>query len=265
MRKFSVFSAAAMSLAAVLGVSGVAWADGYEKGKGFAPLTVSAWSWSGVYMGVHGGYGWGESDIAELPLQLGFFPVIPPSFSGSHDIDGGLGGVQLGMNKQFGNIVVGGEFRLSGAEISGSTNDCAGLTTFVGGFFPPGSVSFNCDAEVNWIVAALARLGYAQNRWLVYGTLGWAVAGVDYNSAIVIPPLTVTLPSGENDTADGFAFGGGVEYAFTDSVSFAVEYTRMNLESEGSGLFLGGVLTSGDREIDLNTVTARINVRWSGL
>jgi opacity protein-like surface antigen len=97
-------------------------------------------------------------------------------------------------------------------------------------------------------------------------TSGPAPAGVDYGSSIVIPPAApvITLPGGENDTADGFAFGGGVEYAFTDSVSFGVEYTRMELEAEGSGLFLGGILTSGDREIELNTVTARLNVKWGG-
>jgi outer membrane immunogenic protein len=215
-------------------------------------------------MGVHGGYGWGDWEISENPLQIA--AIIPASFSGSNDVDGGLGGVHLGMNKQFGNFVVGGEFRLSGAEISGTTSDCAGLTSVVGGLIGPGIVGFNCDTNVNWIAAMMAKAGYAQNRWLVYGTLGWAVAGVDYSSAIVIPPAApvITLPGGENDTADGFAFGGGVEYAVTDSVSFGVEYTRMELEAEGSGLFLGGILTSGDREIELNTVTARLNVKWGG-
>jgi outer membrane immunogenic protein len=259
MRMLSVLSATAASLA--LGLSGAAVADGYVTGsKGFAP--PPAFSWSGVYMGVHGGYGWGDSDIDEQPLQ--FLNFIPASLSSSHDIDGGLGGVQLGMNKQFGNWVVGGEFRLSGAEISGSTNDCGGITGLIGA---PAIVTFNCDTNVNWVAAALAKLGYAQDRWMVYGTAGWAVAGVDYSSSIVLIPALplLTLPSGANDTADGFAFGGGVEYAFTESVSFGVEYTRMELESEGSGLFLGGVLSSGDREIELNTVSARLNVKWGGL
>jgi outer membrane immunogenic protein len=259
MRKVSVFSTAAMSLAAVVGLGGVAWADGYVSGgKGFAPPPV--YSWSGVYMGVHGGYGWGDSDLTENPLQI--FNVPFPALSSSSDVDGGLGGVQLGMNKQFGNWVVGGEFRLSGADISGSTDDCLGL----GGLGVPPGV-FNCDTNVNWLATALAKLGYAQDRWMVYGTAGWAVAGVDYGSSIVIVPgfPFLTLPGGENDTADGFAFGGGVEYAFTESVSFGVEYTRMELESEGSGLFLGGILSSGDREIELNTVSARLNVKWGGL
>jgi outer membrane immunogenic protein len=258
MRRFSVFSTAAMSLAAVLGLGNAASADGYVSGsKGFAPPPV--YSWSGVYMGVHGGYGWGDADITEQPLQILGVPF--PPLSSSSDVDGGLGGVQLGMNKQFGNWVIGGEFRLSGADITGSTNDCLGLA---GLGIPPGV--FNCDTNVNWLATALARLGYAHNRWLVYGTAGWAVAGVDYGSSIVIIPglPLLTLPGGESETADGFAYGGGVEYAFTESVSLGVEYTRAELESEGSGLFLGGILSSGDREIELNTVTARLNVKWGG-
>ena len=261
MRKLSLFSVAAVALASVvgsvMGVSGDAAADGYRDSKSFVPPPV--YSWSGVYMGVHGGYGWGEADLTEQPLQILGVPF--PPLSSSSDVDGGLGGVQLGMNKQFGNWVVGGEFRLSGADISGSTNDCLGL----GGLGVPPGV-FNCDTNVNWVATALARLGYAQDRWLAYGTAGWAVAGVDYGSSIVIVPgfPIITLPGGESETADGFAFGGGVEYAFTDSVSLGVEYTRMQLESEGSGLFLGGILSSGDREIELNTVTARLNVKWGG-
>ncbi len=251
------------------GVSSVAIADGYEPtGKGF--VAPAAYSWSGVYMGVHGGYGWGNSDISEQPLQIEIFgfELIPSSLNSSHDLDGGLGGVHLGMNKQYGQFVIGGEFRLSGAQIDGSTSNCGGITGLID---EPDIITFNCDTSVNWVMTALARLGYAHNRWLVYGTAGWAVAGVDYKSSIDVDlntveifPLAFALPSGENDTADGFAYGGGVEYAFSNGVSFGVEYTRMNLKSEGSGLFLGGVLSSGDRDIDLNTVTGRLNFKWGG-
>lgn len=248
--------------AAVLvgGASSIAVADGYEPvGKGFVAPAPIAYSWSGVYMGVHGGYAWGDSDIKELEFQI----VNAGSFSSSNNVDGGLGGVHLGMNKQYGNVVIGGEFRLSGANIDGSTRDCAGLTTQFGG---PGS-TFNCKTNVNWVAAALARLGYASNFWHVYGTLGWAVAGVDYRPSITPPvptdPVDRTLAS--NDTADGFAFGGGFEYAFTDDVSFGVEYTRMNLKSDGSGLFFGGgPVSRGDRDVDLNTVTGRLNFKWGG-
>jgi outer membrane immunogenic protein len=266
MRKATL--ASIISLTAVIGTgigtSSDANADGYVRDKSFAPLPV--YNWSGVYFGVNGGWGGGQSDIKEFPLQITGVP-IPSELSGSNNINGGLGGVQLGLNKQWGPWVLGGEFRLSGARIDGSTNDCAGATTAIANIVGPGMATLNCQTDVRWIAAGLGRLGYAWNRWLTYGTLGWAVAGVDYTSSVTVTPganLTITVPSGANDTADGLAFGGGVEYAVTDSVTFGVEYTGMNLESKGSGVFVGGVVTSGSREIDLNTVTARLNLKLGG-
>ena len=249
---------ATMSLALSLGMVGYAAADGIERpgGKGFVPIT---YNWSGVYMGVSAGYGWGDSDITENPIEL--LGIIPSSLDSSNNVDGFIGGVHLGMNKQFDHLVIGGEFRLDGANIDGSTGDCAGLTNLIG---VPELVNFNCSTTVNWVAAALARIGYAQDRWLGYGTLGWAVAGVDYNASLNVPIIELSLPSGQNDTADGFAFGAGVEYAFSDSLTFGVDYTRMNLKDDGGGLLLGGIVSSGNREIDLNTVTARLNVKWGG-
>jgi opacity protein-like surface antigen len=69
------------------------------------------------------------------------------------------------------------------------------------------------------------------------------------------------LPSGSNDTADGFAYGAGIEYAVTDSVTFGVDYLGATLNDNGGGLFLGGIVTSGSREVDFNAVTARLNLK----
>lgn len=240
------------------GVSNVSFADGYQSpGKGFVPPPT--FNWSGVYAGVHGGYGWGDSEIVEH-----FLEAPPPNiirFQTSFDAQGGLGGIHLGMNKQFGNFIIGGELRLSGAQIDGSTNDCLGIAQ---GIAPEVA---RCNAEVSWMAIALARLGYAHNRWLVYGTLGWAVAGVDYIASYSNEAGMTVSKGGANDTNDGFAFGGGVEYAFSNSVSAGIEYTRLNLESSpGDTLFrpVAPGFLSGDRDIDVETVTGRLNFRLGG-
>ena len=77
---------------------GAAHADGVDRpgGKGFVPLP---YNWSGVYFGVNAGYGWGESEITENPIQV--LGIIPSSFSSSNNVDGFIGGVHLGLNKQF--------------------------------------------------------------------------------------------------------------------------------------------------------------------
>lgn len=46
------------------------------------------------------------------------------------------------------------------------------------------------------------------------------------------------------------------------NMSLAVEYLRHDLKSDGSGLLLGGVLTSGSRDLELDTVTAKLNIKF---
>lgn len=216
-------------------------------------------SWSGAYGGVHLGGGWGNANIKERLPDLG--GVLPSSISSEHDVDGVIGGVHLGMNKQFGHIVVGAEVRLSGSGISGRTRDCFGLTSLA-----LGAVTAECDSSVNWLASAMAKVGYAWNRWLVYGNAGWAVAGIDHRATISIDPLLLPLAisSAVNETADGFAFGGGVEFAATDSILVGVEYTRTQLKADGSGLLFGGILTTGSRDIDLNELKARLSIKFGG-
>ena len=77
--------ALSLSVLIAFGVNCAARADGEERpgGKGFVPLI---YNWSGVYFGVHGGYGWGNSKIEEDPLQIG--SIIPSSFSSHNDVQG---------------------------------------------------------------------------------------------------------------------------------------------------------------------------------
>ncbi len=147
------------------------------------PVEVYRYSWTGAYGGVHLGGGWGNAEITEnLPNILG---ILPPSISSGHDIDGMLGGVHVGVNRQYGNVVVGAEFRLSGGDISGSSGDCLGLTTVAAGI-----ATVECDTSVNWMASAMAKLGYAWDRFLVYGNVGWAVAGVVTCPRVFGPGIT---------------------------------------------------------------------------
>jgi hypothetical protein len=129
-----------------------------------------AYNWSGVYFGSSVGYGWGDADIRE-DLSISVPPGGPLlSAKDSHSVDGWLAGVHLGAMKQFGWLVGGTEFSLSGANVEGSTGDCAGLTTASGGL-----VGVNCNSKVNWLATAVGRTGVAWDRFLVYGSLGYAL------------------------------------------------------------------------------------------
>ena len=86
-----------------------------------APPPVAApWSWSGFYVGVHGGYGWGHDSFTDLndPFFTGKFPGFAAT---GFDPKGFLGGFQAGANWQSGAIVGGLEIDLSATDIKGSS------------------------------------------------------------------------------------------------------------------------------------------------
>lgn len=204
----------------------------------------NGFSWSGAYVGVHGGGGWGNMDISES------VPAIPLTFTDGFDASGGLGGIQVGANKQFGNWVVGGELSLSGAGISGSTGpECLDL----------GVIEAECEARINWLVTGLVRLGYAYDRWLFTGSAGWSIAGADYQFS---GDFGVPATYGVSDTMDGFTYGAGFNYAVTNAISLGVEYLRADLSSEGSSLLAPLIgIGQGSREFDLNIARAQLNVK----
>jgi outer membrane immunogenic protein len=107
-------------------------------------------SWSGLYIGAHAGYGW--SDVED---SIGL---------ASHDGDGWLAGAQIGYNLQSGKFVFGLEADMSGVFVDGSTA-C-------------------CGHEFNWLASARGRAGVAfnGNRTLLYATGGAAWADVDYTA-----------------------------------------------------------------------------------
>jgi outer membrane immunogenic protein len=201
-----------------------------------------AHSWTGAYVGVHGGGGWG--DLAYRDSLV----LFDETFRDGLDAAGFVGGVQLGGNRQFGNLVVGGELSVSGADITGSDPACFADVIFDG----------KCGARVNWLVTGLARLGYAHDRWLFSGAAGWSVAGADYD----IVDFGFPVSFGTSETLSGFTYGAGFNYALTRSVSFGVEYLHADLSADGHA-FVGGLATfgTGERDLDLNIGRAQLNVK----
>ena len=58
------------------------------------------------------------------------------------------------------------------------------------------------------------RVGYAFDRFLVYGTGGFAFGGVDYRASFLRNTDAAQVYAGRyNDMATGYVYGGGLEYA----------------------------------------------------
>jgi outer membrane immunogenic protein len=156
-----------------------------------------AFSWTGFYIGANAGYGFSNGS--------GTFTPGPTSFSVSGN--GFLGGAQAGFNYQMGGLVIGMEADFQGSTGSGS------LTT-------PGGV-ITATAKDPWFGTFRGRVGYAFNRFMIYGTGGGVYGNGTING-------TSTLPGGgpfnNSATYVTWTAGAGVEYAFMGPVSAKLEY-----------------------------------------
>src|SRR5208337_1971463 len=79
------------------------------------PAPSPAYSWDGVYVGFHGGYGWNDVseqgwDLAPGLLTSAGAPLLanPVWYSQNYASRGPFTGFQIGYNKQWGNFVLGG-------------------------------------------------------------------------------------------------------------------------------------------------------------
>ena len=206
-----------------------------------APVAVQqVYNWTGFYVGVNGGGAWGDQD----PLN-----IITNRFDSlSTGISGGLFGGTVGAQIQMAHVVMGIEADLDWANIKGSSL----VTPTVGGVALGGA--FNAATNITWESTARARVGYANDNVLFYGTGGLALLGAK---------TTLTAPGGAalcggilaNCTGTsreaGLALGGGIEYGFTPALSAKVEY-----------LYVSAVSLSVSHN---NEIRAGLNYRFGGM
>jgi outer membrane immunogenic protein len=174
-----------------------------------APAYIPAYSWTGIYLGVHGGVLAGESNssvTSETPLS--------GTFGKSYDPSGGFIGAHAGFLYQFGNgFVLGleGDVDHPWAEGDGAPQPSELLIA---------SQAFG-EAEIKWTASVRGRFGYAFDRTLLYATGGVAFAKLDHSLT-----MQSQLPGGYDRSADlvGWTVGAGLAQAFTNHLSGFVEY-----------------------------------------
>lgn len=159
----------------------------------YAPPPI--FSWTGFYLGINGGYGFGQSSWNN--------PVDGPT--GNFNTNGFLIGGTLGGNYQIGSFVI-------GVEGDGDWNDANGSTGFC-------NVA-SCTTKSDWLATVRGRAGFAWDRVLFYGTGGVAFGNVQA-AATGFP-----FASG---TQTGWTAGAGVEFAFAPNWTARVEYLFVDL------------------------------------
>ncbi|MBU6461406.1 MAG: porin family protein [Bradyrhizobium sp.] len=241
-----------------------------------APVMADpGYNWSGFYLGGNVGYSWGRSNDTST-LTNGAGTTLFTSI-GSSDLDGVVGGGQIGYNWQIQNWVWGLEADIQGTGERGSrdftcpTGVCtpATTTTIPGiGVFPvPGAaVPVSLEQKIEWFGTVRGRVGVlATPRVLFYATGGLAYGEVGTDETI----NTTSLFS-NSDTRFGYTVGAGVEGALGGNWTAKLEYLYVDL-GRTSGSFAttiaalgGGTLTSSySSRITDNILRVGLNYRFN--
>ena len=174
------------------------------------------YDWSGFYIGVNGGYGWGEKESVEITetdlitgLDFGTRDV------GDLKLKGFFGGGQAGFNIQSGALVFGIEGDIQASDIDGD---------FGPNVLPFQSApTYSGSGDIDWFGTVRGRLGWAFDRGLLYVTGGIAFADVDLEVDF-IDSQGQNARLHDDGTRTGFALGGGGEWALSDRWSAKLEY-----------------------------------------
>jgi outer membrane immunogenic protein len=203
-----------------------------------APV-MAVYNWTGIYLGVNGGYATGKQN----PLGLFSSDFAPFNYT----LSGGLLGGTFGAQIQSGHVVMGLEGDVDWTSMTGSGT---GPITKFGVFQGTATVS----SKVSLIDTLRARIGYAQDNLLFYGTFGLAltndVSNFGQTVGFTCNNGTIVACSSLSSWHAGLAAGGGIEYGLTPNLSAKAEY-----------LWVGAGAVNTLRE---NIFRAGVNWRFGG-
>jgi outer membrane immunogenic protein len=252
----SKLAAYAIAALAALGVSAAAAADlgavPYAKTPAYI---VPVYDWSGGYIGVNVGYGFGRSsDTSVLGAPILFSDTIRSNMNGV------LGGAQIGYNSQMQNWVVGLE-----ADFQGTGQSSNHPLTCPAGICTGAVLPVTMRQQLDFFGTVRVRAGFAiVPTVLLYGTAGLAYGQVDSNSTLV----GSTRAQNYNP---GWTAGGGIEAAMGGGWIARVEYLYLDLGkvsntfnstfvTPGAGVLIGGF----NSRITDSIVRAGLNYKFSG-
>lgn len=213
-----------LAAAAILFAPLVAQAADLPRGPYKAPAYVAPAyaNWTGFYIGLNAGYGFGKSNWD--------LPAVSPSPKGF------VGGGTIGYNLQTGLWLWGLEGDIDYSGMKGSADG------------PGGSY----ETKNSWLGTGRGRIGYAGwNNFLPFITGGAAFGDVK-----------ATAPNGASasKTKVGWTVGGGLEYAMWSNWSIKAEYLYVDLGKFDAGSSFG--VGSDNVSFKANIVRAGVNYRF---
>ena len=204
-----------------------------------APIAAPVYNWTGIYVGINGGGGWGRESWLD---NNGFIPGI------DFRPQGGVFGGQAGFRWQWNQFVF-------GVEGTWDWTDLRDTITFTGG----GEAE---KFKVKSLYTATGQAGWAWDRWLAYVKGGWAGASTNFDFVFTGSPTIASQPQ----NANGWTIGGGIDYAIWQNVILGVEYDHFDLKYDPfiAAFNTGGaplVVTNTSR-LTIDQVVARLSYKF---
>jgi outer membrane immunogenic protein len=196
----------------------------YKAAPGYIP---AYFSWTGYYLGVDVGGGFGKATVTDPFDSL----VSTPSLNGF------LLGGYTGVNYQVNSIVFGFEGDFTGSWAKGSVLDPMGDTI---------------TTDMFWTGTIAARLGWAFDRLLLFVKGGGAFA---YHRDKISGPNPPGGPTG-SAVVSTWTLGGGIEWAMTEHWIARGEYDYFNLPTKAETVMV---------PINTSVVSAKFNELKAGV
>jgi outer membrane immunogenic protein len=245
-----------------------------------API-VAVYDWTGFYIGGNIGYSWGRSSDTST-LTNGAGTVLFTSADRTN-LNGVVGGGQIGYNWQMQNWLWGLEADIQGTDEKGTRNFtcpagvCTPSTILPGNFalpvvVPGAAVPLALYQKIDWFGTVRGRVGVLVDpKVLLYATGGLAYGEVKSSE-------TIGAFTGFSSTSikAGYTVGAGIEGAIGGNWTAKLEYLYVDLgrtsgsfattiPAFGAGVVASGTLTSGySSRITDNVLRVGLNYRFGG-
>jgi outer membrane immunogenic protein len=261
MRRISLSLLAATAMG-VIACQGASAADMRMPVKAPAPLPPPVQDWSGVYVGLEGGYGWGKQNFDQAldPFFLGKLssesckeldvasPACTHPTIGSVSQSGWLFGGHAGVQKQWGSWVLGIDASIDAADIKGDVTSAITNqqlfynSNYCGSSPSPCRVrtvnsSQSLDSKIDLLGYVGPKVGWAWSpNWMIYATGGlafghkeddWSADQTHFFTRFgtTFPTRTDLAFNGDGGVSMfGWAVGGGLDYKWQLDAGSAVVF-----------------------------------------
>lgn len=170
---------------------------------------IAGMQWSGLFIGLQAGGLQGEAHQFRAP-------VAGPAINQTIDVDGGFIGGSIEYLWQSGNFIFGPQAELAGSDADGTT--ALGASNFF-------------TSEIEWFGSAGVKAGLALDNLLLFGTAGFAFAGISSGQFNTF--LARTWSDVEVNT--GYSVGGGLDLMLQDGWVLGAEYRYYDFDGTDYG------------------------------